>query len=131
MKRVKMQKRSRGTRALVLALAAVATMTIAVRSSAATLYVSQTSTNPSPPYATLDTAAHTIQDAVDAASDGDTVLVSPDKYGLTNQVTITKGITLRSMTGIALGGTTGIALGGTTGASQTTLSGLGNNWCLW
>src|SRR5882724_11054135 len=115
MKRVKMQKRSRGTRALVLALAAVATMTIAVRSSAATLYVSQTSTNPSPPYATLDTAATNIQDAVTAASDGDTVLVAPGLYGLTNQITVTKAITLRS----------------TMGAGQTFLNALINIWCLW
>ena len=63
---------------------------------AATLYVSQTSTNPTPPYATWDTAAHTIQEAVDAASDGDTVLVAAGEYRLTNQVSIAKAILLRS-----------------------------------
>ena len=39
--------------------------------SAATLYVSNGSVNPSPPYATWTTAATNIQDAVDAAVAGD------------------------------------------------------------
>jgi len=90
---------SRGTTAWILALAVVTAMTVGVQCSAATVYVSQTSTNPSPPYATPDTAAQTIQPAVDAANDGDTVLVEPGQYDLTNQVTITKGITLRSTMG--------------------------------
>ena len=69
-----------------------------------TLYVSQTSTNPTPPYATWDTAAHTIQEAVDAASDGDTVLVAagdyrPSTQGIVNLVTINKAIVLRSESG--------------------------------
>lgn len=81
------------------ALAAATAMTLAGQSPAATLYVSQASTNPSPPYATPDTAAHTIQPAVDAASDSDTVLVEPGQYDLTNQVTITKAITLQSVMG--------------------------------
>src|ERR1044072_9323866 len=66
---------------------------------AATLYVSQTSMNPTPPFATWDSAAHTIQEAVDAASDGDTVLVGAGEYRLTSQVTIAKGILLRSDAG--------------------------------
>jgi hypothetical protein len=82
---------------------------------AATLYVSQTSTNPMPPYATWDTAAHTIQEAVDAASDGDTVLVAAGEYRLTNQVTITKGILLRS----------------DSGRDQTILNGQEKVRCLW
>jgi hypothetical protein len=44
---------------------------------AATHYVSQSSPTPTPPYSTLATAAHTIQEAVDVAADGDTVLVEP------------------------------------------------------
>ncbi|MDE3066488.1 MAG: hypothetical protein KGJ60_02955 [Verrucomicrobiota bacterium] len=40
-----------------------------------------------------------IQPAVDGANDGDTVLVEPGQYDLTNRVTITKAITLRSAMG--------------------------------
>src|SRR5881394_513900 len=80
-----------------------------------TLYVSQTSPNPTPPYTTWDTAAHTIQEAVDAASDADTVLVAEGTYALTNQVTIAKAILLR----------------GVMGAGQTTLHGQLNTRCLW
>src|SRR5689334_16460427 len=83
--------------------------------SAATLYVSQTSPNPTPPYSSLNTAAHNIQDAVDIASDGDTVLVASGQYVLTNQVTVTKAIVLES----------------TAGASQTYLIAQSNIWCLW
>src|SRR6185503_9299538 len=80
-----------------------------------TLHVSQTSPSPTPPYATWDTAAHTVQEAVDAASDGDTVLVAEGEYLLTNQVTVAKGIFLRS----------------DAGPSQTILNGQNSVRCLW
>jgi len=98
-----------------VATVAVGVMAFAISSSAATHYVSQTSPNPTPPYSTPDTAAHTIQPAVDVASDGDTVMVEPGDYGLTNQVTVTNAIRVQ----------------GASGASQTFLTGLSNNiWCL-
>jgi hypothetical protein len=97
------------------ALAAATAIFVASQSSAATLYVSVNSTNPVPPYATPATAAENIQDAVNAATNGDTVLVEPGQYHLTRQVTITQAITLRS----------------TLGTSQTFLTPLNPTWCLW
>jgi len=81
----------------------------------AILYVSQNSSAPAPPYAAWDTAAHTVQEAVDAASDGDTVLVAEGEYALTNQITIEKAIVLRSEMG----------------AGQTSLDGQWLTRCLW
>src|SRR5262245_33595052 len=83
--------------------------------SAATLFVTQTSPNPTPPFSSLSTAAHAIQDAVDVASAGDTILVASGQYLLTNQVTVTKGIRLQSISG----------------ANQTYLIAQSNIWCLW
>jgi hypothetical protein len=58
---------------------------------------------------------HNIQDAVNAAHDGDTVLVAPGEYNLVNQITITKAITVRS----------------TASPGQTFLNSRSNIWCLW
>src|SRR5882757_8430715 len=99
----------RNKRALVWSLAVAAAALTIVQSWAATHYVSQTSPNPTPPYSTPDPAAHMIQEAVDVAGDGDTVLVEPGDYGLTNQITVTNAIRLQ----------------GTAGASQTFLTAYG------
>jgi hypothetical protein len=48
----------------------------ALASAAGTNYVWQDSPSPGPPYTTWESAAHTIQEAVDAALPGDTVLVT-------------------------------------------------------
>ncbi|HMO49571.1 MAG TPA: right-handed parallel beta-helix repeat-containing protein [Kiritimatiellia bacterium] len=70
-------------------------------------YVSTNSPNPLYPYTSWETAAHVIMDAVDAASDGDTVLVGPGLYqeggrdhlfGF-SRVILDKGITLESSEG--------------------------------
>ena len=59
----------------------VCTLLLAVSNlSAATLYVSLESTNPTPPYATWATAATNIQDAVDAGAAGDEVVVTNGIY---------------------------------------------------
>ncbi len=63
-----------------------------------TFYVSQGGSN-SAPYSSWATAATNIQTAVNAANDGDIVLVGDGTYVLTTNINITKGITLKSLNG--------------------------------
>jgi len=92
----------------VRAFICAATLTLAGVCSAATLYVDINSTNGTPPYATWETAATNIQDAVNITSEGDTVLVTNGVYNQgtanfsyfeTNIVFVTNGITVRSVNG--------------------------------
>jgi len=76
---------------------------------AVTNYVWQSSPSSTSPYTNWTTAAHVIQDAVDAANDGDFVFVTNGIYttgggltpgfSLSNRVVITKSITLQSVNG--------------------------------
>ena len=73
-----------------------------------THYVWQSSPSPASPFTNWATAAHVIQDAVDASSNGDTVWVAGDVYStgrqavygtMTNRVTVDRAITLLSLMG--------------------------------
>jgi hypothetical protein len=78
------------------------------RTPAATLYVSTNSPSPTPPYTDWSTAAWTIQPAINAAANGDTVLVNDGIYDtggvvvsgtLSNRVALTNAVTVRSVNG--------------------------------
>ncbi len=88
----------------------VAAMVMATCSlSGATCYVSLASTNPVPPYASWATSATNIQLAVDAAVDGDEILVTNGVYTtggravgtnvLVNRVAVDKAVAVRSVNG--------------------------------
>jgi hypothetical protein len=67
---------------------------------AATLYVSLASTHPVPPYASWSTAATNIQDAVDASTNGDLVLVTNGIYQ--GGIVVTNAIGIQSVNGLGV-----------------------------
>ncbi len=66
---------------------------------AANVYVDVNGNNPTPPYSSWNTASTTIQDAVIAASEGDTILVTNGVYRLTSEIVVDKNIEIRSVHG--------------------------------
>ena len=55
-----------------------------------------------PPYSNWANAAHTIQDAVNAAAPGDMVLVTNGIYYLTSQIIVSNNLTVKSVNGMAV-----------------------------
>jgi hypothetical protein len=86
-----------------------ALLLLSFNSPAAVLYVDVDSANPIPPYTNWATAATAIQDAVNLADTGDTVLVTNGVYStggrqlftfdITNRVAVTNGATVQSVNG--------------------------------
>ena len=90
-------------------VSATSAVTVAAAPEPATRYVWQDSPSPAYPYVTWETAAHAIQDAVDAALAGDVVWVTNGTYAtgtratpgysLLNRVVIAKDVEVRSVNG--------------------------------
>ena len=104
-------------------LLGIASSLVAMHGSAAVLYVDVNSPSPAPPFASWESAAAAIQDAIDAASPGDQILVTNGTYqtgglaiygSLTNRVAVTKPVMLKSVNGPSVTFIQGYQVPGTT-----------------
>jgi hypothetical protein len=81
----------------------VTLLAMGINAQGATVHVNAGSTNPVVPYAGWATAATNIQEGVNAATNaGDIVLVTNGVYSLPAQISVTRGITVRSVNGAAV-----------------------------
>ncbi len=105
-----------------LRLALVLLILPAFKVSAATLYVDLNCTNPVPPYADWSTAATNIQDAINHAGFGDTVLVTNGVYQYGNtgnsRIALFTALTVQSVNGPAFTAIQGYQVPGTTNGSS-------------
>ncbi|MFO7870697.1 MAG: thrombospondin type 3 repeat-containing protein [Kiritimatiellia bacterium] len=81
---------------IILALSLMCFAPVTGLAPAATLYVSRGGGH-NEPYASWADAATNIQDALDAAVDGDTVLITNDTYVLSSQIVISSNITVSGL----------------------------------
>jgi hypothetical protein len=119
-------------------MVAACLLLLAFRTFAAVLYVDVKGTNPVSSYTSWPTAATNIQDAIDASTNGDLVLVTNGVYATggrrwfdsgTNRVTLTNTITLQSVNGPAVTFIVGSQVVGTGSALTNAVRcvGIGNN----
>ncbi len=110
---------------------------LALNASANTFFVDANGTNPVAPFVDWNTAATNIQDAIDASSDGDVVLVTNGVYAsggrsmdgvITNRVSLNKAITVQSASGPFV--TTIQGWGPTNGTSAVRCAWITNNAAL-
>ncbi|MGA2241282.1 MAG: LamG-like jellyroll fold domain-containing protein [Verrucomicrobiota bacterium] len=96
------------TNLLSTATSRMASLTVLTGATTSVRYVNLNNTSPSPPYLDWNTAATNIQDAIDAAVAGDSVIVSNGTYNIggramygmaTNRVTVDKAIIVQSVSG--------------------------------
>jgi hypothetical protein len=105
-----------------LLLCAAGLLVALARAQAATYYVAAANTNAVPPFSNWATAAAVIQDAVDAALDGDEIVVTNGvyqtgarvTYGMSNRVAVTNAVTVRSVNGPDVTRIVGSGMGGVT-----------------
>jgi hypothetical protein len=64
-----------------------------------THYVDINNVSPTVPYTNWLSAATNIQDAVDAAEDGDTILIADGTYKITSKINVMKSVTISSISG--------------------------------
>ena len=89
-------------------LRTVCLLLLVLRTTATVYYVNGGNPAPAPPYTNWSMAAVNIQDAIDASTNGDQILVTNGIYqaggtamagGLTNRVALNKAVTVQSVNG--------------------------------